>query len=58
MAKSTPKSSFGPLHSDSIRRANRVPDAAKGYSNNNLGYSGPPLLYKPKDTSAGAKGTK
>lgn len=40
---------FGPLHSDSIRRANDMPKPAKGFSNTTPGYSGPPVLHTPKD---------
>lgn len=49
MTKNNPKSSnpLGPVHSGSLNRANKVPDAAKGFPNTNPGYSGPPLIHKP-----------
>ncbi len=46
MTKQNTKSSnpLGPLHSDSINRASKVPDAAKGFANTTPGTTQAPLI--------------
>jgi hypothetical protein len=59
MTKNNTKASvFGPHHADSLKRANTVPAAQKGFPNTNPGYDGPPLLHKPVSSIPKEKGKK
>ena len=59
MTKQNPKSSvFGPHHADSLCRANKVPDAAKGFPNSTPGNTQPVLIHKPVSSVPDEKAKK